>query len=237
MTRKYRRRPTKQMIIQMGTHLYLTEGFTTTTNNKICKALDISAGQFTFHFPTKEHLLLELIKELCSFQWEEINRVVAQGDSGLYAYALEIASQTAICEKNENARDFYSAAFTHPMSVALIKDYDYKKAQQIFGKYNPDWTEKDFICVENIAAGIEWATIVTPCNENTSLEDKIKTALESSFKIYNVPKSETQPVIDSILAMDYGKFGNNLLEEFKNKIDEAGNQLVEEWHETHEEIL
>ena len=44
------------MIINTGTKLYLENGFRNTANKQICNQLGISTGQFTFYFPTKEHL-------------------------------------------------------------------------------------------------------------------------------------------------------------------------------------
>ena len=54
----------------MASRQFLEKGYSATTVAAISKELAMSPGNLTFHFPTKEHLLAELVDLLCSFQWK-----------------------------------------------------------------------------------------------------------------------------------------------------------------------
>lgn len=78
-------------IIREASRQFLEKGYSSTTVTAIAKALEMSPGNLTFYFPTKEHLLAELVEALCSFQWkmmeEEANeRIQLQRKSRQYAY-------------------------------------------------------------------------------------------------------------------------------------------------------
>ena len=56
---------TKLEIITEATKQFLEKGYTNTSANAVAKALDMSQGNLTFHYPTKEHLLAILVDKLC----------------------------------------------------------------------------------------------------------------------------------------------------------------------------
>ena len=60
---------TRLEIIQVASRQFLEKGYSGTTVSAISKELEMSPGNLTFHFPTKEHLLAELVDLLCKFQW------------------------------------------------------------------------------------------------------------------------------------------------------------------------
>ena len=61
---------TKAEIIAEATRQFLEKGYSHTTVSAIAKALDMSPGNLTFHYPTKEHMLAVLTDMLCSYQWK-----------------------------------------------------------------------------------------------------------------------------------------------------------------------
>ena len=76
---------TKLEIKQIALRMFLERGFTDVTVSGISKEVGISKGNFTFHYATKEHLLTELIEDLCAFQWLVMEREVEKNNS-LMAY-------------------------------------------------------------------------------------------------------------------------------------------------------
>ena len=74
-----------------------------------------------FHFHTKEHLLAELVKEFCEFQWQMIEQEVADGKSSLLAYLLELATMASICAENPVAKDFHVSSYEVGMSFLYQK--------------------------------------------------------------------------------------------------------------------
>ena len=126
---------TKLEIIQTATRMFLEKGYSATSIKAIAEQLDMSTGHLTFYFPTKDYLLAKLVDMLCSFQWAMVKRYVQEGESLLMAVCLELTAMAAICEENEVAKDFYLAAYTHPMTLEIIRKNDAQRAKLVFGEY------------------------------------------------------------------------------------------------------
>ena len=61
MARLKRENPTRILIIKTATDMFFEHGFSKTTVAALSKEAEISTGNFTFHFPTKEHILDVLV--------------------------------------------------------------------------------------------------------------------------------------------------------------------------------
>ena len=53
---------TKYEIIQLATKQILEKGYSATTPRAICEELELSTGNLTYYFPTKEHILAVLVQ-------------------------------------------------------------------------------------------------------------------------------------------------------------------------------
>lgn len=218
---------TKLEIKQVALHFFLEKGFTNVAVSEISKEIGISKGNFTFHYATKEHLLTELIEDLCAFQWLVMKREVEKNNS-LIAYLFELTTMAGSCYNNPVARDLYVSAYTHPMSLRTIRENDTEKTKRIFKEYCPDWTEKDFALAENIVSGMEYAMFVTEHEEKITLDEKITATLDAIMKLYNVPKDIREESLEQVLAMDYRKIGQRILKEFSDYVDELNQKELEE---------
>ena len=56
---------TKREILDVAMRMFLERGYSNTSIKAISDELDISTGNLTFHYPTKEHLLAKLAGLLC----------------------------------------------------------------------------------------------------------------------------------------------------------------------------
>ena len=61
---------TKYEIIQVASEFFLENGYSVTSPKAIADELQISTGNITYYFPTKEHLLAVIVEMLCDFQWK-----------------------------------------------------------------------------------------------------------------------------------------------------------------------
>lgn len=219
---------TKLQIKKVALHLFLEKGFTNVAVSEISKEIGISKGNFTFHYATKEHLLTELIKDLCEFQWLVMERELEEENNPLLAYLFELTTMAGSCYNNSVAKDLYISAYTHPMSLRMIRENDTEKAQKIFNEYCPDWMEKDFALAENIVSGIEYAMFLAVHEEDITLDEIISATLDAIMKIYNVPKDIREESLKKILAMDYCKIGQRILGEFRDYVDRENQKELEE---------
>lgn len=228
MTKRFHANTTKIEIIQVGTQMFIEKGFTETSVQAISQELGISKGNFTFHFPTKEHLLLELTKYLVKFHTREINIAKSEGLNDLLAYCWEVTAQISMCEDYPQAKDFYLAIYSHPMTIAYIKNWAAEKNVQLLSKILPDWTFERFRLVENAASGIERGALTEPCSEKYTVEDKIVVTLDSLMKLYEVPKKDRQEAIARILEIDYRSIGRKIFEEFVIYVERLNQQALDD---------
>jgi len=206
---------TKLEILQCATELFLEKGYTSAYVTAIANKLDISTGNLTFHYPTKEHLLAGLVRELCKFQCQvEENETNNDDETPIIAYLLELTMFASVCMKNPNISDLMISAYTHSMSIEIIRKNDTRRAMKVFGKYRPQWTEVDFIMAENIAFGIEYSMFLTENTEIVTFEQRVSSCIDAIMKIYEVPKDVREKIINHILSTDYKNEGDMVFERF-----------------------
>lgn len=218
---------TRYEILQCATRLFLEKGYTDAYVTTIAKTLQISTGNLTFWFPTKEHILAELVRELFAFQLD-----VEDQQDELLAYLLELLIIAGVCEENPKIKDLILAVYTHSQSLAIIREYDTKRAKLTFGKYCPEWTDSDYVLAENVASGIEYSMLMTENTENITFEQRVTSSLDAIMKLYEVPKEDRKRLIAEVMAMDYRSKGSHVFESFCSFVEEKmklSNRELDNW--------
>ncbi|MBE6633478.1 MAG: TetR/AcrR family transcriptional regulator [Ruminococcaceae bacterium] len=228
IARKRRVCRTRLEIIQLGTKMIIEEGYSKTSALALSKNLGISTGNLTFHFPTKEHLLLELVKFMGNFHQQCIRERREQGFDEIHAYCWEVASQIALCEGHEQAKDFYVSAYSHPMTLDYIKEWTVKKNMELFAHRLPEWSEQRFANLEHITSGIEYAALLAPCSEKFTLRDKIILTLDSLLRLYNVDAEERERAIEESLTVNYLAAGSDILKNFTTYVERLTQEALDE---------
>lgn len=224
MARVNRSKLTKLEIIRYATKKMLETGYTNTQVRAIAKELNISPGNLTFHYRTKEDMLAELVELLCDFQWKMMEEA-KEGYSSTMAVCLELAAMASICEEDEVARDFYLSAYTSPKCLAIIRKNDTARAKGVFKEYCLDWTDENFEEAEILAAGIEYSTLNTS-GVTVALETRIAGAMNNILSIFNVPEEIRKMNIDRVLSKDFRKLGRRVLNEFKQYVEDTNEQAL-----------
>lgn len=217
---------TKYEIINTATELFLERGYSATTPKMICDMLDISTGNLTYYFPTKEHLLAELVDILCKYQWKLMEDEAKDGHSSVMALCLELLTIASACEQDEVAKDFFLASYRSELCMELIRKNDKERAQKVFGQYCSDWTEEYFSEAEALVSGIEYATLLTTAS-SAPLEVRVEGALNTILSIYNVPEEVREQKVKRVLAMDYRALGLYTLKKFKKFVKQTNEQTFE----------
>lgn len=217
---------TKLEIITEATKQFLEKGYTNTSANAVAKALDMSQGNLTFHYPTKEHLLAILVDMLCDFQWKRMEQEANDGISSVLAICLELTAMASACESDETIKDFFLSAYSSPLSLDIIRKNDAKRAKEVFGSYRPDWTDEQFAEAEILVSGIEYATLMT-AGDPVPLKTRIAGALNNILGIYGVPEETRQIKLQKVFAMDYITLGKRVLDEFKQYVTDANDDAFQ----------
>ena len=151
--------PTKQVIIKAASELFFENGFSKTTATELCRKANISTGNLTFYFPTKEHILADLVKMMCDFQWKEMEIAANEGRSSLLAYCLDLTTMVTVAEEIPEMQDFFVAAYAHRIPLDIVRANDVEKIKHVFAEYTEGWDDEKFIETESLISGIEYATL------------------------------------------------------------------------------
>ena len=214
---------TKLEIIQVATKKFIEKGFSNTSIKEISDELNMSTGNITFYFPSKEHLLAELVDMLCEFQWKMMEDETSGGKSSIMALALELVAMASMCEEDEKAKNFYISAYTSALSLEIIRRNDAKRAKELFSEYCINWTEEQFVEAETLVSGIEYATLMTT-GDSAPLNVRIAGAVNAVLRIYNVPEEIIDKTLDKVLVMNYRRIGKRVLKEFKEYVENVTEQ-------------
>ena len=218
LARQKRSKETINDILKVSLQMFLEKGYTKTTAKNIGDSLDISTGNLTYYFPTKEHILAVLVGHLCSFQRDMMEHEINEGHSSLMALCLELTAMASICDENEIIKDFYISAYTGSITLDIIRRNYAGRAREVFAEDCTGWSEGRFTEAESLVSGIEYATIMTT-ESSAPLNLRIAGALNSIMMIYQVPIELRRKKIETVLALDYRALGRRILSEFKEYID------------------
>ena len=159
-------------IIKAASELFFENGFSKTTSSELCAKVGMGTGNLTFYFPTKEHILAVLVQMMIDYQWKEMENAADEGKSSLLAYCLELSALVAIADEFPEMNDFFAAAYSHPMTLELIRANDVEKVKQVFSEYTQGWDDERYTENEAITSGIEYATIMKT-EHSASVEHRI----------------------------------------------------------------
>ncbi len=219
--------PTKAIIIKSASELFFENGFSKTTATELCKKANISTGNLTFYFPTKEHILADLVKMMCDFQWKEMEKATDEGRSSLLAYCLELTTMVAVGEEVPQMYDFFVAAYAQQIPLDVIRANDVEKIKQVFTEYTVGWDDEKFIETEAHISGIEYATL-SNTKHSASVEHRIEGALNTIMMLFGVPEETRKMKVAKVLSLDYRAIGTRVYKSFKQYVTETNENALEE---------
>lgn len=193
---------TKNKILTVCVRLFLEQGYKNTTITQITEDAGISRGSFQNIFPTKDAVLMELVKTMFGGQFGAARNIVGDTLQPVYVYAVETAIQLTLTELNESLREIYIEAYI----VEDIAEYIYLQTtaelKQIFGKNFPEYTECDFYEIEIGTAGLMRSYMARKCDIHFPLERKLNRFLTAAMRVYKVPEEEQEKVLAFVAALD-----------------------------------
>lgn len=210
---------TEIQILKVATKLFLKQGFSKTTHRQIAEYSGIGLGTITYHYKLKEDMLRILVEELMDFHLDIIEDSVEKTQDPLFAYALEIAVQIALCENDDKAWDLYFSAYSHPAIFEFIKDWAAKKNFHLLKEKLPEYDMEYFKKIENITSGIELAAFTASTDRYFTLDDKISFFTDAMLKIYDIEKSEREKVVEKVISLDCEKIAKEMFDKFVKKLD------------------
>lgn len=212
MARRYDSEDAKRRILSACVRLFIEKGYKRTTMNDIIHDADVSAGTFQNVFRTKDGVLMELVRVMFEGQFGSARAVVGKNASPVLLYAVETSIQMTLAELNENLREIYVEAYTHPETAEYIYQQTSTELMQIFGKYLPCCSESDFYEMEIGSAGLMRSYMARPCDKYFTLAHKLERFLSMSLSAYRVPEAEQRAVLDAIAKTDIVAVSNGVMQ-------------------------
>ena len=217
---------TQQKVLRAAVALFLEKGYTRTTTGEIAKAAGIGQSSFFHVFPSKEALLLELVKRMFGGQFDLAGQY--SGTEGpVFLYAVETALQLHIAELTEPLRELYVMAYSLPTTTNYLYHSTAKRLQTIFAAYLPDAEPKDFYEMEIASAGIMRGFMSVPCDLYFTPKAKITRFLDCTLRIYNVPEEKRAAVTATVLQMDLHTMAADIIQKTVQQAEKGFETLTE----------
>lgn len=203
---------TKKRILQVCVKLFLEQGYRKTTMAEIIEQAGVSSSSFQNIFRAKDGVLTELVQFMFENQFAMARSAASVKLPPVYVYAVETAIQMTLTELNENLREIYLEAYTQREACEYIQKETAKELYRIFGTYQPELTERDFYKMEIGSSGIMRGYMACPCDEEFSLEEKLRLFFLMSLRAYHVPEEEIRQVIGFVEGLDIRKVSEQVMQ-------------------------
>lgn len=217
---------TKAEIVQVSCGVFFKNGYSNTCHRELSQALDMSAGNITYYYPTKDHLLAAVTERLCEFRTAQFDKRVADGMAPIEAVCLELAYALAISEENDIARDMYHSMYKSALCWDMLCQYGIERAKRVFAEYCPGLTDEQHAVAASQVVGISFSCSATNRDEALTLESRIRTLLRGVHLIYNISAKEIQKITDRLLSADYLSRSREEYEAFKSYVTDSNEQRL-----------
>lgn len=205
--------PTRDRILSVCVKLFLEKGYKKTTVADITRLAKVSNSSFQHFFRAKDGVLTELVHYMFGTQFDMAGAFASQDLPPVYLYAVETSLQMTLTELHKNLREIYLEAYTHEEALDYIHHMTAKKVHQIFGSYQPELTERDFYVLELGSAGLMRGYMAQPCDEEFSLDQKVRWFLTSALRVYKVPEAEVQQVLAFIMGLGLRSISQQVMQQ------------------------
>ena len=193
---------TRKKILSVCVRLFLQQGYKETTVTQIVREAGITRGSYQNQFPTKDAVLMELVKTMFSSQFDMARSIAGDDLPPVYTYAVETSIQLALTELNENLRELYIESYTHPDTAEYIYLQTTSELKNIFAPYLPDHSESDFYDTEIGTSGLMRSYMVKRCDIHFPLQRKLECFLTAAMRVYRVPEEDQEKVLAFIAVLD-----------------------------------
>lgn len=203
---------TKKKILAVCVRLFLEQGYRETTISQIVEEAGVARGSFQNLFPTKDAVLMELVKPMFGGQFGVARGLVGDSLPPVYAYAAETAIQLTLTELNESLREIYLEAYTLPDTAEYIHLHTTAELKEIFGANFPGYSDSDFYEMEIGTAGLMRGYMARKCDIHFPLERKLARFLTASMRVFKVPEAEQEGALAFVAGLDIRSIAENVME-------------------------
>ena len=197
---KREKKDTKSMVLHAASKLFIERGYSNTRIKDIADEANVSYNEVFRILEDKETILCELVGLVLECQFEASKIILKDvTDDKILFYAFETVLQLHIAESIEHIREMYSVSYSLMNSMDVFKDH------------LPHLEEKDFYELEIASAGIMRGYLTVPCDMYFTMDRKIRKFLETTFKIYDVPKEKIEEAIEFVSRFNFNEIASAVI--------------------------
>lgn len=204
--------PTRKRILAVCVKMFLEQGYKKTTLSQIQEKARVSCSSFQNIFRAKDGVLTELVKFMFGSQFGMAREITGEQLPPVYEYAVETAIQLALTEWNENLREIYIEAYTQEEASAYIHQQTAKELHRIFGKYQPELTERDFYILDIGSKGVMCSYMAYSCDAILPFPKKLEHFMRTTLCIYRVPEKEQDAVISFLMEQNIREIAEKVMQ-------------------------
>lgn len=205
--------PAKKRILTVCVKLFLEKGYKRTTLAEIVEKANVSYSSFQNIFRAKDGVLTELVEFMFGNQFGAAKKIAGGSLPPIFVYAVETAIQMTLTELNENLREIYLEAYTQAEASEYIFRETAKELYHIFGPYQPELTPRDFYDMDLGSASIMRGYMAHACDEELTLEKKIRLFITMTFRIYRVPQEELEKTLCFLERLNIRAISEQVMQE------------------------
>ena len=209
---KREKKDTKSMVLHSASKLFIERGYSNTRIKDIADEANVSYNEVFRILEDKETILCELVGLVLECQFET-SRIILKDvtDDKILFYAFETVLQLHIAESIEHIREMYSVSYSLMNSSKVIYKTITSKLMEVFQDHLPHLEEKDFYELEIASAGIMRGYLTVPCDMYFTMDRKIRKFLETTFKIYDVPKEKIEEAIEFVSRFNFNEIASAVI--------------------------
>lgn len=208
---------TQQKMLRSAIIQFLKYGYDGATTADIARDAGMTPSSFFRAYPSKEALLLELVKWVFVGQFDIAKKISGTNDPMLVC-AVEAGLELHAAESSEQMRSLYVSAYSLPSTSSFIYRSMSERLYEVFGPIQPDIAAKDFYEMEIASGSMIRGFMAVPCNMYFTIETKITRFLDCALKLYSTPDEDRERIIEATLAMDLKGAAENIITSIVQKV-------------------
>lgn len=207
-------------VLLAASRMFLEQGYSLSSTRKIASAAGVNVNTMNQFFGAKENILCDLVKYVLESQFDAAKEMIAgKTEDKILYYATETVLQLYMAESSEHIRELYSAAYSLPATSNYIQHTITEKLEVIFKEQLPGLETKDFYKLEIATGGIMRGFMTIPCDMWFTMDQKVAAFLETTLKIYDVPKEKIQEAIRFVEQFDYPVLAQNAIQSMLKRME------------------
>jgi AcrR family transcriptional regulator len=186
----------KNRVLKVAGKLFVQQGYSKTTIKQIIKEARITTGSLYHFFTNKEDILMHISQDVFAMAAGMSDGFISNDSDPDLRFSLEIALQLYCMLRYEKIAEIYHTAYNSWQISELIVRLGSIRNEELFKRYNLDFTEDDYHARTLAIKGILHSFVDELVNAGRNVDhERIYGIVEMMLLIFNVPADQIKKTI------------------------------------------